>query len=429
MVSTEWFVHDRFGMFIHFGLSAIHGRDISWPMSREKIPTARWRQYQNEFNPDLGGPREWVRLAKRAGARYCVMVAKHHDGFCMWDSAQTDYTSIHAPACRRDLVREFVDACRAEGVRPGLYLSLIDWDHPDFTLDQFHPERDDEMAKARPRTMSRYVDYLHAQARELMTGYGTIDVLWLDFSYQTPTGDKSGAGWRADELVAMVRSLQPGILIDNRLEAGHEDPTVAARHGDFSTPEQVIPPEGVRDAQGKPLVWETCMTLGDTWGYNADEGNLKSPTAAVRMLVECVAKGGNLLLNIGPNARGRVRSEEVAAFRAIGDWIELHQASVIGAGPAVIGGHLLAKPQWGWYTRRGDTLYAHLVERPAGAIPLLGLGGKILAARWLHSGAEVSLERPWNAMRSEQHAVLDIRRAELPDPHVSVVSLTLRPGT
>jgi alpha-L-fucosidase len=247
-------------------------------------------------------------------------------------------------------------------------------------------------------------------------------------SYQTPAGDKSGAAWRADELVAMVRSLQPGILIDNRLVAGHEDPSAAARHGDFSTPEQVIPPEGVRDVHGRPLVWETCMTLGDSWGYNPDERNLKGPTAAVRMLVECVAKGGNLLLNIGPNARGRVRPQEEAAFRAIGDWLELHQASVVGAGPAVVDGHLLPKPQWGWYTRRGDTLYAHLIERPAGAIPLLGLGGKVLKARWLHDAAEVRMERPWNAVRGDEHAVLDIKRAELPDPHVSVVALTLRPG-
>jgi alpha-L-fucosidase len=428
MTATDWFVHDRFGMFIHFGLSAIAARDLSWPMSWERIPTARWRQYVPEFNPDLGGPRDWVRMAKRTGARYCVMTVKHHEGFCLWDSQLTTYTSVQAPACRRDLAREFVDACHEEGIRPGFYLSLIDWDHPDYTLDHLHPERDDPASRARPRQWSRYVDYLHAQARELLSNYGQIDVLWLDYSYADPSGDKSGEAWRADELVAMVRSLQPGIIIDNRLVAGHEDPGAKARHGDFSTPEQVIPADGVRDADGRPVVWESCMTLGNAWGYHAEDTNFKSPTAAVRMLIECVAKGGNLLLNIGPNARGRVRPAEAAAFQAIGDWMELHRDSIVGAGPAVVGGVLLPKPQWGWYTRRGDVLYAHLVERPAGPIPLLGLGGKVVQARWLHDGAEISMQKTWNAVRGDAHAVLNVKRADLPDAIASVVALRLAPG-
>ncbi len=431
MARTDWFVNDRFGMFIHFGLSAIPARDLSWPMCWERIPTRQWREYLPEFNPDLGGPREWVRMAKRCGARYCVMTVKHHEGFCLWDSQLTDYTSVKAPGCGRDLAREFVDACRDEGIRPGFYLSLIDWDHPDYTLDHFHPERDDAASAARPRQWSRYVDYLHAQARELLTNYGTIDVLWLDFSYQDSSAHgnpKSGEAWRADELVALVRSLQPGILIDNRLVAGHEDPSATAKHGDFSTPEQVIPPEGVRDAAGQAKVWETCMTLGDNWGYSAEDRNFKTPAAAVRMLIECVAKGGNLLLNIGPNARGVVRPQEAAAYAAIGDWLVVNGAAIHGAGPAVVGGALLPKPQWGWYTRRGDVLYAHLLERPAGPIPLLGLGGKIRAARWLHDGAEIRLGKTWNAVRGDEHEVINPKRADLPDPIASVVALHLHPG-
>ena len=431
MTRTDQFIHDRFGMFIHFGLSAIPARDLSWPMSWEKIPTTRWRQYLPEFNPDLGGPRDWVRLAKHSGARYCVLTVKHHEGFCLWDSQLTDYTSVQAPACRRDLAREFVDACREEGIRPGFYLSLIDWDHPDYTLDHLHPERDDPAAQLRERRWERYVDYLHAQARELLSNYGQIDVLWLDYSYEDKSdrgNHKSGSAWRADELVEMVRQLQPGIIIDNRLVAGHEDPGQKARHGDFATPEQVIPAEGVRTAEGTPVVWESCMTLGDAWGYRAEDRNFKSPAAAVRMLIECVAKGGNLLLNIGPNARGRVRPQEAAAYAAIGEWMAVNQDAIVGAGPAVVGGELLPKPQWGWYTRRGDTLYAHLLERPAGPIPLLGLGGKILAARWLHDRAEIPINKTWNSVRGDQHAVINPKRADLPDPIASVVALHLAPG-
>jgi alpha-L-fucosidase len=256
-------------------------------------------------------------------------------------------------------------------------------------------------------------------------------VLWLDFSYQDNSdrgNHKSGEAWRADELVAMVRALQPGIIIDNRLVMGHEDPGAPARHGDFSTPEQVIPADGVRSPDGSPAIWESCMTLGDFWGYHAEDRNFKGAAAAVRMLVECVAKGGNLLLNIGPNARGLVRREEEETFAAIGRWMRLNRDSIVGAGPAVVGGRLLPKPQWGWYTRRGDTLYAHFFERPAGPVPLLGLGGTVRSARWLHDGAEISMRRSWNAVRGDEHAVLAFTRAGLPDPICSTVALRLAPG-
>ena len=390
MSRTDWFVHDRFGMFIHFGLSAIPARDLSWPMSFERIPSRVWRQYLPEFNPDLGGPRDWVRFAKQSGCRYAVLTAKHHEGFCLWDSTLTDYTSVRAPACGRDLVREFVDACREQGIRPGLYVSLIDWDHPDYPADRLHPERDDPARRAALRDWDRYVAYLHGQVREVLTNYGQIDVLWLDYSYD----DMSGATWKADELMAMVRRLQPEIIVDNRLIAGHEDPGQRARHGDFATPEQVIPAEGVRDADGRPLPWESCMTLGQHWGYHAEDQNFKSPAAAVRMLIECVAKGGNLLLNIGPNARGRIRPQESAALAEIGRWMEVNQASIVGAGP----------------------------------VPLLGLGGKVERARWVHDGAEISMRKAFNAVRGDQHAVLQFQRAELPDPIASTVALTLAEG-
>lgn len=422
---TDWFVHDRFGMFIHFGLSAIPARDLSWPMSWEKIPTATWRKYLDEFNPDLAGPEEWVRMAADAGCRYAVLTVKHHEGFCLWDSKLTTYTSVHAPRCGRDLAREFVDACARHGIRPGFYYSLIDWDHPDYPADDpFHPERDDAASKARPRDWNRYVDYLHNQVREILTGYGKIDVLWLDFSY----GDMSGEKWKADELMTLVRSLQPGILVDNRLVAGHEDPSQKAKHGDFATPEQVVPPEGLFAPDGTPLVWESCMTLGESWGYNRKDRNFMSPEQAIRMLVECVSKGGNLLLNVGPNARGRVRPQESAVMKAVGEWLTVHGDAIYGAGPAVVAGRLLPKPQWGWFTRRGQTLYAVLTERPAGPVPLLGLGGIVSEPRFLFDGSEISMSKPFNAVRGEENAVLNFKEAALPDPAATVVTLRIREG-
>lgn len=421
---TDWFVHDRFGMFIHFGLSAIPARDLSWPMSWEKISTAKWRRYLEEFNPDLAGPEQWVKMAADAGCRYAVLTVKHHEGFCLFDSQLTDYTSVQAPRCGRDLAREFVDACVRYGVRPGFYYSLIDWDHPDYPAeDRYHPEREDAAARARPRQWERYVTYLHGQVRELLSNYGTIHVLWLDFSYDEMSGEK----WKADELMALVRSLQPDILVDNRLVAGHEDPSQKARHGDFATPEQVVPAAGLFAADGQPLVWESCMTLGDHWGYSRANQNFKSATQCIRMLVECVAKGGNLLLNVGPNARGRVRPQESGVMAALGEWLRLNGDAIYGAGPAVVAGKLLPKPPWGWLTRRGDTLYAILTERPAGPIALLGLGGLVSEARFLHDGSEVSMKRSWNAERSDEHAIINFSEAALPDPVATVVALRLLP--
>lgn len=226
----------------------------------------------------------------------------------------------------------------------------------------------------------------------------------------------------------MVRALQPDILVDNRLVAGHEDPGQRAQYGDFATPEQAIPADRILDAEGNPVVWESCMTVGNAWGYAHADQNFKSPTACVRMLVECVAKGGNLLLNIGPNARGRLRVDELTALDAIGSFLDLNGDAIYGAGPAIVDGRILEKPQWGWYTRNGDTLYAHLVERPAGPIPLLNLGGKIEHARLVADGSEVSMHRNWNAIRGEQHAVLHYKPAQLPNPIVTTIALKLKPG-
>lgn len=424
MARTDWFVHDRFGMFIHFGLSAIRAEDLSWPMSWKCVSTREWREHLPYFNPDKAGPREWVRMAREAGCRYAVMIAKHHEGFCLWDSKLTEYTSVKAPRCRRDLVREFVDACAEAGIRPGLYYSLIDWDHPDYPADKLHPQRNDPVERDRPRDWNRYVEYMHAQVRELLTHYGKLHLLWLDFSYD----DMSGEKWRAEAFMKMVRELQPEILVDNRLVAGHEDPAKPAQYGDFATPEQAVPYEGMRSPDGKPVVWEACMTLGSAWGYSRDDRHFVEPGHAVKLLVECVAKGGNLLLNTGPNARGIVRAEEAEAFAAVGRWMELHAESIYGASQAIVDGQLLPKPVWGWYTRRDNVVYAHLLERPLGPLPLPGLGGKVAHAFFLHDGSAVSMRRGFNAIRDDSFEVLDFIQKSLPMEPVTVVALHLKPG-
>lgn len=296
---TAWFRHDRFGMFIHWGLYAMPARH-EWVKTRECRPEAEYEKYFRYFQPDLFDARAWARQARAAGMRYAVLTTKHHEGFCLWDSRYTDYKVTNTPA-RRDVVREFVEAFRAEGLRVGFYYSLLDWHHPDFPIDMNHPRRKDPDAQAQNegRDMRRYAQYMRNQVAELLTGYGKIDILWLDFSYgERKEGWMRGKGkedWESEALIALARRLQPGILINNR--AGIEQ--------DLWTPEQHQPTQWLRHPDtGELVTWEACQTFSGSWGYHRDEASWKSPDMLIRMLVNTVSLGGNLLMNVGPTARG-----------------------------------------------------------------------------------------------------------------------------
>ncbi|MBQ4618402.1 MAG: alpha-L-fucosidase, partial [Clostridia bacterium] len=296
---TEWFRLSRFGMFIHWGLYAMPARH-EWIKTREMIPEAKYDKYFKYFDPDLYDAREWARQAKAAGMKYAVFTTKHHEGFCMWDSKYTDYKCTNTPA-GRDLVREYVDAFRAEGLRVGFYYSLIDWHHPEFPIDMLHPRREDADAyeQSKNRDVRKYAQYMRDQVTELLTEYGKIDILWFDFSYSdnNGTGERAwmkGKGkndWESEELIALARKLQPGVIIDNRAEIEQ----------DIFTPEQFQPTEWVRHKEtGELVTWEACQTFSGSWGYYRDEQTWKSPEMLIRMLVNTVSLGGNLLMNVGP---------------------------------------------------------------------------------------------------------------------------------
>lgn len=303
---TEWFLQDRFGMFIHWGLYSIPARG-EWIMTNEKMSKEEYKIYFDEFNPINYDPKSWAKAAKNAGMKYAVMTAKHHDGFCLFDSKLTDYKSTNTKA-KRDLIKEYVKAFRAEGLKVGLYYSIIDWHHKDFPHygDRHHPMRDNEEFKDVDHNFENYLEYMHGQVRELCTNYGKIDILWFDFSYDDMVGER----WKATELINMVRSLQPNVIIDNRLEAsGENSGSIRTKNpsffaGDFASPEQIIPPEGIVDEDGNSIPWEACITMNNHWGYSSTDKNFKSAKMIIRKLVECVSKNGNLLLNVGPNAKG-----------------------------------------------------------------------------------------------------------------------------
>ncbi|MCL1951263.1 MAG: alpha-L-fucosidase [Oscillospiraceae bacterium] len=415
---TQAFLADRFGLFLHWGLYAIPARG-EWVRNGERISNEEYQKYFDEFDPVRYDPRAWAALARRAGMKYAVMTAKHHDGFCLFDSQYTDYKAPNTPA-GRDLLREYADAFRAEGLKVGFYYSLIDWHHPDYPAygDDHHPMRGNEAYKDRPENFANYLAYLHNQVRELCTNYGKLDILWFDFSYGKMTGEK----WEATKLVEMIRGLQPGILIDNRLGGDGKAAQPPVYAGDFESPEQFIPAEGVTDALGRPVPWEACMTLNGHWGYCAGDRNYKTPQNVVHMLAECVSKGGNLLLNVGPNAKGEIPKESVAVLERVGAWMRENGGSIYGCGAAGC-----PKPEWGRYTRRGNLLYAHIYERGTSAVRFEGLGGQVKKARLLMDGSELKLMRPWlgGGDNGARDAFVELGTAELPEPLGTVVELEL----
>ncbi len=390
---VKWFTEARFGMFIHFGLYSIPARG-EWVRSEEFIPKEDYDPLINEFNPTRCDMRQWMRTARDAGMQYVLFTAKHHDGFCLYDSAYTDFKSTNSPA-GRDFVREFLDAAREYGLRAGLYFSIIDWRHPDVPHygDKQHPMRNDPAYGNENRDFNRYLDFFHAQVKEVCSNYGKLDLIWFDFSYD----DLRGEAWRGTELMEMVRSLQPDVVINNRLEVSGEGYGSLAEgrptpyHGDFVTPEKMIPPHGLLDVEGRPLVWESCVTMNEHWGYCATDNFYKPAPMLIKQLVECVSKGGNMILNVGPDATGRFPQQSLEILAEMGRWLDRNGESIYGCGPAG-----MEKPEYGRITRKGNTLYYHLYENTIGPMPLPGLEkDKVQAIRRLADGTEVLLSTNW----------------------------------
>jgi alpha-L-fucosidase len=373
---TAWFTRARFGLFIHWGIYAAAARH-EWVKSQERLTDAQYDAYLRHFDPDLFDPARWADDAWRAGMRYVVVTSKHHDGFCLWDSALTDYQATSTPY-GGDLLRALLDAFRERGLRVGLYHSLLDWHHPEYTVDIHHPGRDDPefRAAAADRDLDRYADYLHGQVRELMTGYGRIDLAWFDFSFPGQgDGAKGAAQWRSAELLAMVRELQPHIIVNDRLDLGG---------GDVVTPEQVQPTADVVAGYPAGTAWEACHTLNGSWGYDRDNHDWKSTDLLIRMLVDTASLGGNLLLNVGPNARGEWEPRARERLRGIGEWMRLHERAIRGAGAS-----RYTPPPDARYTQVGDRLYLHLFAWPMRQVHLPGLAGRVDHAQFLHDASQV----------------------------------------
>jgi len=414
---TSWFVQDRFGLFIHWGLYALPARH-EWVKHVEQIPDEVYDRYFKHFDPDLYDPEVWAKAAADAGMKYFVVTTKHHDGFCLWDSALSDYTAPHSPA-GRDLLRPMVDAFRGRNMRVGFYHSLIDWRHPQYVLDphigplRAHPDRE---KLNEGRDQAKYAEYLHGQVRELLTGFGQVDILWFDFSYPKPDGSGKGRDdWQSEKLLRLVRELQPHIILNDRLDL--------PEGWDMKTPEQFQPREWVR-VDGQPVVWEACQTFSGSWGYHRDEASWKSVEQLLHMLIDGVSKGGNLLLNVGPTGRGEFDQRALDRLAGMGEWMKRHSRSIYGCTQAP--GEFAAPQDCRLtYNPEKRRLYVHLLAWPFRHVHLEGMSERVEYAQLLHDASEVKLlkrvpEAEYGSMTESREASLLTLELPVRKPPVTV---------
>lgn len=346
----QWFRDARFGMFVHWGLYSVIGRH-EWVMNTEHMAIKDYEKLAAQWRPRPDAPREWARQARNAGMRYMILTTKHHDGFCLFDSALTDFNAARLGP-RRDLVAEFLAAARAEGLRVGLYFSPMDWRHPDWSL-----------CARNARARRRFVSLTHGLVRELMSNYGKIDILWYDTIWPL-----DGETLQSKEMNEMVRALQPEIIINNR--SGVPE--------DFGTPEQKI------EAEPPGRMWEACMTMNDAWGYTPIDKEYKSAWTVLRMLRQVAAGGGNLLLNVGPSPAGDVPYESTAVLSQVGQWLRVYGPTIYEATDPVKGEHIVC----GSYTRKGNTLYFHCSRWPGSRLILRDVPGRVRNVR-LYGGEKL----------------------------------------
>ena len=410
----KWWTDARLGMFIHWGLYALPARH-EWVKNRERMTNEQYQKYFEQFYPDLFNPKEWAKMAKAAGMKYVVLTAKHHEGFCLWDSKYTDYKATNTPY-GKDLIKEYVEAFRSEGLKVGFYYSLIDWHHPDYTIDRVHPQRQENDADYEKlnagKDMNKYRAYIKNQVRELLTNYGEISIIWFDFSFPGKNG-KGRADWDSENLLKLARSLQPGIIVDDRLDL--ED---VAGGWDFTTPEQVKMAKWP-ERDGKKIPWETCQTFSGSWGYYRDEYTWKSPAQLIELLVESVSKGGNLLLNVGPTARGTFDYRAQASLAAMGEWLKLNGRSVYGCTEAPAGFNAPPNTRLTWNPATGR-LYVHLLVYPLDRISLAGMAGKVKYAQFLHDASEIRFNPGSGEDAGNLSLVLPVRKPPVEIPVLEI---------
>ncbi|MHB0874848.1 MAG: alpha-L-fucosidase [Anaerolineae bacterium] len=382
MPDSQWFIDAKFGLFVHWGMYSQFERGEQ-VLFREHLAPSQYATMARAFLPSQYDPAVWAATAAAAGMKYAVLTAKHHDGFCLFDSAVSEFTARRTGP-GRDLVAEYVTAFRHAGLKVGLYYSLADWRWPAYFAGP---------AKV-PDDFARFIEYTHAQVRELCSNYGPIDMLWFDGAWP-----HDAETWRAAELLATIRRLQPNALVNNR----------AALDGDFDTPEQQIK----ASALGRP--WEACITSTERfWGYHSGDLPWKTSLDVVHMLAKTAGGGGNLLLNVGPRDSGAFPEPFVAMAREVGHWLARNGESIYGTRRGVVDVITL-----GYMTVKSNTAYLHVLYWPGNEGRFAGLANRVLSARILADG------RPVHVEQSGEQVLLHDLPTEPPDLYDTVIALEL----
>jgi len=389
---TEWFRYSKFGMFIHWGVYAVpagvyKGKEVGgigeWIMDRGKIPIPEYEKFAKQFNPTRFNGAEWVRIAKDAGMRYMVITSKHHDGFCMWPSQVSDYDIADRTPFKRDPMKELAEACRAAGIKLCFYHSIMDWHHPD----------------AKALGFPTYREHLKAQVKELITGYGPLGILWFDGEWIKDWDQAKGA-----DLYRFCRTLQPSLIVNNRVGKRKTN------DGDYETPEQNIPAGAI-----KGRLWETCMTMNNTWGFKKNDHNWKSTTDLVRKLIDIASKGGNFLLNVGPTAEGLIPEPSIVRLKEIGQWLKRNGDAIYGATASPWTKHLFN----GRCTVKGKTLYVHVFNWD-GPVRLVGIKGDVVKAEPLDTRLGAA---KYEVTSEDGVQVLTLHAPETPDLIATVIAV------
>jgi alpha-L-fucosidase len=404
-----WFREARFGLFIHWGIYSVPAGEWKgntgygeWFMEETKMPVSEYAKFAGQFNPVKFDANAWVRMAKDAGMKYIVITSKHHDGFGMFRSGLTDWC-IKSTPFQRDPLKELAAACKEQGIALCFYHSIMDWHHPDWGTRRAW----NDTATGTP-DMDRYVAYMKGQLKELVTGYGPLGILWFDGEWESPWTHERGV-----DLYQYVRSLQPSIIINNRVgkgRAGMAGMDKGKGVGDYGTPEQEIPPTGF----GPGVDWESCMTMNNHWGYNKADQNWKSVRTLLQNLIDCASKGGNYLLNVGPTSEGLIPAPSIERLAAIGAWMKVNGEAIHGTTASPF-----QKLPWGKCTQKPGKLYLHVFDWPSNGRLLVPVSNEVKRA--------VLLSAPTAALKVEkaEGGRIILVPAAAPDRDVSVIALEI----
>jgi alpha-L-fucosidase len=411
-VRMKWWREARLGMFIHWGLYSIPAGKWGdktnygeWIREEAHIPVGEYEHFRDQFNPVDFDANKWVKMAKDAGFKYIVITTKHHDGFCLFDSKYTDWDIAHTPF-KRDIMKEMADACHRQGIKICWYHSIMDWHEPDYLPRRSWEEADRPVDGA---NFDRYDDYLRNEVTELLTNYGPIGVMWFDGQWESTWSDKYGK-----PLYDLCRKLQPNVIVNDRVsQHGNEVlDSESETLGDFTTPEQYIPPTGLPGVD-----WETCMTMNDHWGYNAYDPAWKSNETLIRNIVDVASKGGNYLLNIGPMSNGEFPPQAVERLNAIGQYMKVNGSAVYDTTASVF-----ENLPWGRSTTKrvggSTTLFLHVFDWPKdGVLRVPGIGNNPRRALILGGGTV-------RVTRDENDLLIHVPQTA-PGPYSSTVALTV----